>query len=65
MTNQKYLQTSIDVTRQEVEEYFGLDGYWCECYAWNNMPETNQPRSAKSRRGVIQIACEYQDDSKI
>ena len=59
ITSAKYLQTSIDVTRQEVEEYFGLDGYWCECYAWNSTPQSNTPKSATSKRGVIQIACEY------
>ena len=58
-TGIKYLQTSIDVTREEVEEYFGLEGYWCECHAWNSLPELSQPRSARSGRGVVQIACKY------
>ncbi len=57
-TNIHYLQSSIDVTRQEVEEYFGLDGYWCECHAWNTSPDLTEPKSARSRKGKVQIACE-------
>ncbi|ELU09597.1 hypothetical protein CAPTEDRAFT_229365 [Capitella teleta] len=55
-TGIKYLQTSIDVTREEVEEYFGSDGYWCECHAWVSQPNENQPRNTKSRRGLIHVA---------
>lgn len=58
-SGRKYLISSIQVTRQEVEEYFGLDGYWCECHAWNNVPNLSQPLSAVSRKGLIQIACKY------
>lgn len=57
VTGVKYLQTSIDVMREEVEEYFGADGYWCECHAWNHVGGTSQPDSEKSRRGLVQIAC--------
>lgn len=58
-TKQKFLQTSIDVTREEVEEYFGPEGYWCECHAWNEIQNQNVPRaynSYRSKRGVIQVA---------
>ena len=54
----KQLQTSIEIVKEEVDEYSGNDGYWCECHAWNNLPTTNQPRSAKSRKTIIQSACE-------
>jgi len=57
------IQASIDVLRQEVDEYYGSDGFWCECYAWNSASSSDvshhsAPRSAKSRRAVIQAACE-------
>jgi len=52
-------QASIDVLRAEVDEYYGSDGYWCECYAWNSAAGSDvSPRSAKSRRTVIQAACQ-------
>ena len=59
------LQASIDVLRQEVDDYYGADGFWCECYAWNSATSSSSdvmnsaPRSAKSRRTVIQAACTY------
>jgi len=59
------LQASIDVLRQEVDDYYGADGFWCECYAWNSATSSGSdvihsaPRSAKSRRTVIQAACTY------
>lgn len=55
-TGEKSLQTSIDVTREEVEESFGAEGYWCECHAWNSIPGISQPRSARSHRGIVQVA---------
>ena len=49
--------------RQEVDEYYGSDGFWCECYAWNSAGSSDvtntAPRSAKSRRTVIQAACKH------
>jgi hypothetical protein len=59
-TNLKYLQASVDVTRPDVEQYFGPEGYWCECTAWNNaLGENNTPEPVpvKSRRGYIHVAC--------
>lgn len=59
VTQKKFIETSIDVVRSEVEEYFGHDGYWCECHAWNEVPSQNVQRqynSVKSRRGVIKVA---------
>ena len=53
-TDVKTLAVSIEVAKNEVEEYVGPAGYWCECYAWN--AKTHLTR--KSKRGLIQIACE-------
>ncbi len=61
-TGEQYLQTSLEVSKDEVEEYFGEEDYWCECYAWNNGPGANtEPQTTKSRRGTVQVACKYFD----
>jgi len=64
-SGRKYLQTSIDVTKEDVEEYrgkefeerktLGKDEYWCECHAWNNAPRLGVG-GAKSRRSVVYVA---------
>ncbi|KAK7003972.1 Netrin receptor unc5b [Biomphalaria glabrata] len=55
-TRRKTLESSIEVTREERDEYYGTDGYWCECTAWNNVQGTDQPQSIKSTRGVVETA---------
>ena len=60
-TKETYLQTSVDVTKNQVEEYFESNSYWCECTAWNNLlgPDGSQIRKhVKSTRGNIHLACE-------
>ena len=54
-----YLQTSLEVTRTEVEDYLGLDGYSCECHALNAHHNGNKPLKVISRSGLVQVACEY------
>ena len=48
------VEASVTVTREQVEEYFGHDGYSCFCTAWN-------ARSAKimSNSASVAVACEY------
>lgn len=55
-TNEKYLITSIEVTREEVEEYFGKDDYSCHCTAWNGNSGTPGAKSVKSKKGIIKLA---------
>ncbi|KAH9494397.1 hypothetical protein Btru_021782 [Bulinus truncatus] len=43
-TRRKTLESSIQVTREERDEYYGTDGYWCECTAWNNVQGSDQPQ---------------------
>lgn len=57
-TLEKRVETSIEITKEEVDEYHTPDKFWCECHAWNSLPN-NQPRSVKSRRGIIQAACKF------
>lgn len=49
----RHLEVSLDVSRKEVEEYFGLEGYGCNCIAWSSTG------TAKSRAAKIKIACKF------
>lgn len=53
MTGIRQLEVKVDVTRNDVEEYFGLDGYACECVAWSSYGQV------KSRKAKVTVACEY------
>lgn len=57
VTQKETLHTSIFVSREEVEEYFGSDGYWCECYASDLKAETPGANIVKSKRGFVELAC--------
>ncbi len=51
MTGIRQLEVKADVSRNDVEEYFGLDGYGCECIAWSSFGQV------KSRRAKVVVAC--------
>ena len=59
VTGRKTLQSSIEVTRAEVEDFFGDGGYWCECLAWNTVQGSSSPQHVKSTRAQIELACEW------
>ena len=59
ITEEETLQTSIYVSREEVEDYFGSDGYWCECYASDRKAENPGANIVKSKRGTVELACKY------
>ncbi|KAL8577214.1 hypothetical protein ACOMHN_041269 [Nucella lapillus] len=57
VTGRKTLQSSITVTREDVDDYYGEDGFWCECLAWNTVQGSSNPQHVKSTRAQIEAAC--------
>jgi len=53
ITSVRYLQTSVELKVGSEE----LEGYWCECHAWNS--QSSPPQLARSRRGQLVLACKY------
>ena len=51
MTGIRQLEVKADISRNDVEEYFGSDGYGCECIAWSSFGQV------KSRRAKVIVAC--------
>ncbi|CAM1305939.1 UNC5C (predicted) [Pycnogonum litorale] len=50
MSGIRQMELKIDVSRRDVEQYFGVDGYGCRCYAWSSSGETI------SQRALINVA---------
>ncbi|KAL8580949.1 hypothetical protein ACOMHN_017516 [Nucella lapillus] len=56
VSGRKTLQSSISVTRDEVQDYYGDDGYWCQCFAWNTVQGAPDPQHVSSTKAHIQLA---------
>ena len=59
VTQKETLHSSIYVSREDVEDYYGSDGFWCECYASDHKSETPGANIVKSKRGFVELACKY------
>ena len=57
-TGVTYLQTSVDIDKDQVDDQLSEDDYQCECHAWNNVPH-HQPLLTRSSKATIHVACEY------
>lgn len=53
MTGVRNVETSLNVTRNEVEEFFGQDKFKCECIAWSSRGQI------RSQMAKVDVACKY------
>lgn len=53
----RYLQTSVEISKEQVDEQFAEEDYQCECNAWNNVPDF-KPLLTRSRKATLHVACE-------
>lgn len=58
-TGTRIVDCELNVTRDNIEEYFGKDKFKCDCIAWSGSG------SIKSQTATIDVACEYSPDEEI
>lgn len=52
-TGVRNVELSVNITRDDVEEFFGKDKYMCECVAWSSRGQI------ESQPAVVDVACKY------
>lgn len=52
-TGTRIVECELNVTRDHIDEYFGKDGYKCECIAWAGSGQINSPPAK------VVVACKY------
>lgn len=52
-TGIRNVELTVNITRDDVEEYFGTESFKCECVAWNSLGQI------KSQPAVVDVACKY------
>ena len=53
----KFLQTSVEISKDDVESSSSAEGYFCECSAIPKMDGTSPPLPVKSKRGQVLVSC--------
>jgi leucine-rich repeat transmembrane protein FLRT len=53
MTGTRTVEAAANVTRDQVEEYFGHAAFQCKCVAWSSRG------TVRSRPAVVEVACKY------
>lgn len=49
----RIVEAECNVTRDQLDEYFGEDRFTCTCYAWSSRGDI------RSQPAVVELACEY------
>ena len=52
-TGTRIIESELNVTRNQIEEYFSKNKFKCECIAWSSHGQIN------SQPAIIEVACEY------
>lgn len=52
----RIVEAECNVTRNQVEEYFGKEAFRCDCIAWTGRGQI------KSQPAFVEVACEYYPD---
>ena len=50
-TGTRVVEVELNVTRNEVEEYFGRERFKCECVAWSG------PGQIRGQPATVEVAC--------
>lgn len=52
----KVVISTLEVTREEVKEYYGGNDFWCECHAYTNAKMLQEEGQVISSKGIVEVA---------
>ena len=52
----KVLTSTLEVTREEVKEYYGGNDFWCECHAHTSPKIAQEEGQVVSTKGMVEVA---------
>lgn len=55
----KVLTSTLEVTREEVKEYYGGNDFWCECHAHTSPKIAQEEGQVVSTKGMVEVACKF------
>lgn len=53
----KVVISTLEVTRDEVKEYYGSNDFWCECHGYSTPKVFEEEGDIVSSRGIVEVAC--------